>query len=191
MSRDSFVLKIQRELCHPKRFGPFEKQAPGPFQTIFNSLRASSPRADCEASHERLGAEVRKRVLYAPSLSRLASQSARGEVARRLDFQQKTFTILILSQLTKLLRPSLTNRIEMHKSPLIMFTTNHNRDQSILHSFEFETVTWLPLRILKRHSLTPAFPGLLSLGPSHSIEGNKLKKKKKNVTEQTTTKESM
>ena len=33
------------------------------------SLRASSPRADCEASRERLGA--------APSLSRLASQSAR------------------------------------------------------------------------------------------------------------------
>ena len=29
MSRNTFVLKIQREICHPKSFGTFEKRAPG------------------------------------------------------------------------------------------------------------------------------------------------------------------
>ena len=29
MSRNTFVLKIQRELCHPKSFGTFEKRVPG------------------------------------------------------------------------------------------------------------------------------------------------------------------
>ena len=29
MTRSTFVLKIQRELCHPKSFGTFEKQATG------------------------------------------------------------------------------------------------------------------------------------------------------------------
>ena len=29
MSQNAFVLKIQRELCHPKSFGTFEKRAPG------------------------------------------------------------------------------------------------------------------------------------------------------------------
>ena len=30
MTRNTFFLKIQRELCHPKDFGTFEKRAPGP-----------------------------------------------------------------------------------------------------------------------------------------------------------------
>ena len=34
MSRNTFVLKIQRELCHPKSFGTFEKRAPGFFQEM-------------------------------------------------------------------------------------------------------------------------------------------------------------
>ena len=29
MTQNTFVLKIQRELCHPKSFGIFEKRAPG------------------------------------------------------------------------------------------------------------------------------------------------------------------
>jgi len=29
VSQNAFVLKIQRELCHPKSFGTFEKRAPG------------------------------------------------------------------------------------------------------------------------------------------------------------------
>ena len=29
MTRNTFVLKIQRVLCHPKSFGTYEKQAPG------------------------------------------------------------------------------------------------------------------------------------------------------------------
>ena len=29
MTWNTFILKIQRELCHPKSFGTFEKQAPG------------------------------------------------------------------------------------------------------------------------------------------------------------------
>ena len=29
MTRNTFILKIQRELCHPKSYGTFEKRAPG------------------------------------------------------------------------------------------------------------------------------------------------------------------
>ena len=33
MTQNTFVLKIQRELCHPKSYGSFEKRAPDPQNT--------------------------------------------------------------------------------------------------------------------------------------------------------------
>ena len=39
MTRNTFVLKIQRELSHPKSFGSFEKRAPGLLELLFLSLQ--------------------------------------------------------------------------------------------------------------------------------------------------------
>ena len=42
MPRDAFALKIQRELCHPKRFGTFEKRVPDLLTCFLMSEKAKS-----------------------------------------------------------------------------------------------------------------------------------------------------
>ena len=51
MTWNTFVLKIHRELCHPKSFGTFEKRAPEHFQKIMQKIIAGLEGEECQMDH--------------------------------------------------------------------------------------------------------------------------------------------